>query len=146
MKLSESLQELSAHIKELEDSADATYEANRTKLETRSREIDAALKADADAFQADIDEAVERGRSQWSEAKASAKRPLDEVRARIDKRHAEHEVHHALRLADEAEQDAADAIDTAAYFLDVAEYTVIDAALARMAADDLAAVPSGGAK
>ena len=92
-----------------------------------------------------IDEAVERGRGQWSEAKASAKRPLDEVRARIDKRHAEHEVHHALRLADEAEQDAADAIDTAAYFLDVAEYTVIDAALARMAADDLAAVPTVGA-
>jgi type IV secretory pathway VirB10-like protein len=145
MKLSESLQELSAHVKELEDSADATYEANRTKLETRSREIDAQLRADADAFQADIDDGVERGRAQWTEAKASAKRPLDEVRARIDKRHAEHEVHRAQRVADEAEQDAADAIDTAAYFLDVAEYTVIDAALARMAADDLAAVPSGGA-
>ena len=51
----------------------------------------------------------------------------------------EHELHHALRLAEAAEEDAAAAIEVAAYFLNVAEYAVIDAALARMAADDLAA-------
>ena len=33
----------------------------------------------------------------------------------------------------------ASAIEVAAYFLNVAEYAVIDATLARMAADDLAA-------
>ena len=50
-------------------------------------------------------------------------------------------------LADAAEEDAAAAIEVAAYFLNVAEYAVIDAALARMAADDLAAAPAstGGA-
>ena len=44
-----------------------------------------------------------------------------------------------LRLAEAAEEDAAAAIEVAAYFLNVAEYSVIDATLARMAADDLAA-------
>jgi hypothetical protein len=65
-------------------------------------------------------------------------RPLDEVRARVDKRQSEHELHHAQRAADAAVEDAAAAIEVAAHFLDVAEYAVIDAALARMAADDLA--------
>ena len=72
------------------------------------------------------------------------KRPLDEVRARVDKRQSEHEVHHAQRLAEAAEEDAAAAIEVAAYFLNVAEYAVVDAALARMAADDLAAEPTAG--
>ena len=66
------------------------------------------------------------------------KRPLDEVRGRIDKRQSEHELHRAMRTADAAEEDAAAAIEVAAYFLNVAEYSVIDAVLARMAADDLA--------
>ena len=43
-----------------------------------------------------------------------------------------------MRLADAAEEDAAAAVEVAAYFLNVAEYAVIDAVLARMAADDLA--------
>ena len=43
-----------------------------------------------------------------------------------------------MRIADAAEEDAAVAIDFAAYSLNVAEYAVIDATLARMAADDLA--------
>ena len=62
--------------------------------------------------------------------------------ARVEKRQSEHELHRALRLADAAEEDAAAAIEVAAYFLNVAEYAVIDAALARMAADDLAAAPA----
>ena len=70
------------------------------------------------------------------------KRPLDEIRARLDKRQSEHELHRALRIADAAEEDAAVAIEVAAYFLNVAEYAVIDAALARIAADDLAVAPA----
>jgi hypothetical protein len=66
------------------------------------------------------------------------KRPLDAVRARIDNRQSEHELHHAIHNAEAAEEDAAAAVQAAAYFLNVAEYSVIDAVLARMAADDLA--------
>jgi phage shock protein A len=72
------------------------------------------------------------------------RRPLDEVRARIERRQSEHELHRAQRQAEAAEEDAADAVAAAEYFLNVAEYSVVDAALARMAADDLAAAKSSG--
>ena len=135
--LSESLEALAARVKVLEDSATATFEADRAKLEQRRHEIDEAFKTEVGEFESAVREAAEAGRTWWSETKASMKRPLDEVRARVEKRQSEHELHRAVRTADAAEEDAAAAIEVAAYFLNVAEYAVIDAALARMAADDL---------
>jgi hypothetical protein len=137
--LSQSLQDLATRVEVLEDSATATFEANRAKLEQRRGEIDDALNTELGEFDAAVREAAEAGRTKWNDTKASMKHQLDEVRARVDKRQSQHELHHALRLAETAEQDAAAAIDVAAYCLNIAEYSVIDAALARMAADDLAA-------
>jgi hypothetical protein len=136
--LSQSVQELAARLKVLEDSATATFEADRAKLEKRRGEIDQAFKTEAGELESAVRKAAEAGRTWWSETKAAMKRPFDEVRARIEKRQSQHELHHALRLADAAEEDAAAAIEVAADSLNVAEYAVIDAALARMAADDLA--------
>jgi len=140
--LSKSLEELAGRVKVLEDSATATFEADRAKLETRRHEIDDAIKTDLGDFDSAVRQAAEAGRTWWDETRASMKRPFDELRARVDKRQSEHELHHAQRLADSAEEDAAAAIEVADYFLNVAEYAVIDAALARMAADDLAAEPA----
>jgi hypothetical protein len=140
--LSQSLEDLAARVKVLETSAAATLEADRTKLETRRNEIDDAIKTDIGEFNSAVREAAQAGRTWWSDTKASMKRPLDEVRARVDIRQSEHELHRALRAADAAEEDAAAAIEVAAYFLNVAEYAIIDATLARMAADDLAAEPA----
>ena len=143
--LSDSLEELAARVKVLEDSAAATFEADRAKLEQRRNDIDEAFKADVSEFESNVRDATEAGRTWWNETKAAMKRPLDEVRARIDKRQSEHELHRAQRQADAAEEDAAAAIEVATYFLSVAEYSVVDAALARMAADDLAAAETSGA-
>jgi hypothetical protein len=140
--LSQSLEDLAARVKVLEDSATATFEADRTKLEKRRNEIDVAIKTDIGEFNSAVREAAQAGRTWWSDTKASMKRPLDEVRARVDIRQSEHELHRALRAADAAEEDAAAAIEVAAYFLNVAEYAIIDATLARIAADDLAAEPA----
>jgi hypothetical protein len=140
--LSQSLQELAARVKVLEDSATATFEADRTKLEKRRHEIDDAIKTDASEFDSAVREAAQAGRTWWNETKTSMKRPLDEVRARVETRQSEHELHEVLRAADTAEEDSAAAIEVAAYFLNVAEYAIIDATLARMAADDLAAKPA----
>ena len=137
--LSESLEALAARVKVLEDSATATFEADRTKLEKRRHEIDDALQTEIGEFDSAVRQASQAGRTWWNDTKASMKRPLDEVRARVDKRQSEHEVHHAERLADAAEEDAAAAVEVSSYFLNVAEYAVIDATLARMAADDLVA-------
>ncbi len=143
--LSESLEELSARVKVLEDSATAAYEANRAQLEKRGKEIDEAFKAEAGELESASREAGDAGRTWWNETKASLKRPVEEVRARVQKRQSEHELHRAVRLAGAAEEDAAAAVEVAAYSLSVAEYAVVDAALARMAADDLAAPTIGAA-
>jgi hypothetical protein len=140
--LSQSLEQLAARVKVLEDSATATFEADRTKLENRRHEIDDAISNDVSEFDSAVREAAQAGRTWWNDTKTSMKRPLDEVRARVENRQSEHVLHRALRAADAAEEDAAAAIEVADYFLNVAEYAIIDAALARMAADDLATEPA----
>ena len=97
--LSDSLEELAARAKVLENSATATFEADRAKLEQRRHEIDEAFKADVSEFESTVRDATEAGRTWWNETKAAMKRPLDEVRARIDKRQSEHELHRAQRQA-----------------------------------------------
>jgi len=140
--LSQSLQDLAARVKVLEDSATATFQADRSELEKRRHEIDDAIKTEVGEFESAVRDAAQAGRTWWNDTKTSMKRPVDEVRARVENRKSEHELHRALRAADAAEEDAAAAIEVADYFLDVAEYAIIDAALARMAADDLAIEPA----
>jgi len=129
-------------VKVLEDSATATFQADRAELEKRRHEIDDTIKAEVGEFDSAVRDAAQAGRTWWNDTKTSMKRPLDEVRARVENRKSEHELHKALRAAEAAEADAAAAIEVADYFLDVAEYAIIDAALARMAADDLAVEPA----
>jgi hypothetical protein len=135
--LSQSLEALAARVKVLEDSATATFEADRAMLEQRRQEIDDAFKSDVGELESAVRDAAAAGRTWWDETKVSMKRPLDELRARIENRKSEHEVNRAVRLAEAAEEDAAAAVELAVYFLNVAEYAVVDATLARMAADDL---------
>lgn len=144
-QLSESLEELAGRVKTLEDSATATFEADRAKLEKRRQDIDDALKADVGELESAVRSAGDAGRTWWSDTKATLRRPVDEVRARVDKRQSEHELNHAVRVAEAAEEDAAAAIEVAEYCLNVAEYAVIDAALARLTADTLAEAATAGA-
>jgi predicted component of type VI protein secretion system len=137
-KLSESLEALSARVQKLEDSATATFEADRAKLEQRRGEIDTAFNADRDEFESSVREAALAGRSWWNETTDALAKPIRELRARHEERQTEHELHRAMRIADAAEDDAAVAIEIATHWLNVAEYAVIDATLARLAADDLA--------
>ena len=58
--LSESLEELSARVKVLEDSATATFEADRAKLEQRRNEIDEAFTSDVNEFESAIRDAGRR--------------------------------------------------------------------------------------
>jgi len=111
-------------------------------VDRRRLEIDDAITTEVGEFDSAVRDAAQAGRTWWNDTKTSMRRPLDEVRARVENRKSEHELHRALRAADAAEEDAAAAIEVADYFLDVAEYAIIDAALARMAADELALEPA----
>ena len=137
-KLSESLEALSARVKRLEDSATAAFESDRAKLEQRRREIDTALTADRNEWEATVREAADAGRSWWNETTDALARPIRALRSRNEERQSSHELHRAIRIAEAAEEDAAVAIEISTHWLNIAEYAVIDATLARMAADDLA--------
>lgn len=142
-QLSESLEALAKRVAVVEESATAAFEADRAKLEKRHEEIETRLSDDTDKFEASVRDTAAAGRTRWTDTKATLARPFNELRTRFETRQSEHELHKALRAADEAEEDAVAAIDLAAYFLNIAEYAVVDAALARLEADDLAVATVG---
>jgi hypothetical protein len=114
--LSESLEDLAARVKALEDTAATALDANRAVLEERRREVEAAFESAINELQAAVRDAGATALERWNERATE--------RAEGD--------------ADFAEKDAAVATALAAYCLNVAEYAVVDAALARAEADELA--------
>ena len=118
-----------------------------TRLQQRAAEAKAAAQAAAsesheqlrqriDQARVDVDlaamdarqqegEAAASTRSKWAQMKADAAAKLDDVEATMDQ-------------ADGAEADAADAIEFAAWTVDHARLSVLDAIDSRVYADDLA--------
>ena len=135
--LSEALADLSVRVAKMEESATAKFAEERGALEQRRHEVDDAVKTTLEHLDADVRGAADARRQRWNDLKTAIGRHLDETRARLEHRKAERGLHHAQRVADHAEHDAADAVALATYCVNAAEYAVIDAALARMTADDL---------
>jgi hypothetical protein len=135
--LSEALADLSTRVAKLEESASAAFAEQRGALEQRRHEIDGAVKTNVQQLEDDVRDGSAAERERWNDLKTSIRRHLDETRAQLEHRKAERLVQHAQRAADKAEHDAAAAVALATYCVNAAEYAVIDAALARMTADDL---------
>jgi hypothetical protein len=74
----------------------------------------------------------------WKGVQASWNEHVATIRQNIDERRSEHDLNAAQRAADNAEDDAAFAVDYAYAAIEEAEYAVLDATLARMNADSLA--------
>ncbi|MFD8819901.1 hypothetical protein ACFV23_52615 [Streptomyces sp. NPDC059627] len=134
-KLSDQLSQLADRTKKVEDTAAAAKAKNRAQLETERTN----LKASLDAVGAKTDEAKARAQGRISDLHDSVQKHFADRRAASAEHKAERDLKRAERRADDAEQDAADAIALVLYVLDQAEYAVVDAALARADADDLAA-------
>jgi hypothetical protein len=136
--LSDQLTDLAARAKSTEDVLSAAQERNRARLESQRDELKASIAAgNAEAQQrAAADEA--KTQQWWNDIRSSVDAQFATMRAEADERRTEKGIKKAERHAEQAEQDAADAIDWALYFLDQAEYSAIDAVLARADADDLA--------
>jgi hypothetical protein len=136
--LSEQLSDLSDRAKKTEDVVAAARSKNREQLENERTQLKASI-ADGNAKVKDS-AAAAKGKADnwWSETRLSVDERFTALRAKADERRAERDIKKAEHHADQAEQDAADALDWAFYVLDQAEWAVIDAALARADADDLA--------
>ena len=141
--LSQSLEELAARVKVLEDSATATFEADRAKLEKRRHEIDEAFKTEVSEFDSAVREAAASRphvveRHQGVDEAPARRGPRPHRQAPVRARAASGAAHCRTRPRKTPPRPSR----SRTYFLNVAEYAVIDAALARMAADDLAAAPA----
>jgi hypothetical protein len=129
--LSEQLTDLAARSKNTEDVIAAAQEKNRARLESQRDELKASIAAgNAQARQrAEADEA--KTQQWWNDIRSSVDAQFTTMRAEADERRTERGIKKAERHAEQAEQDAADAIDWALYFLYQAEYSARNA-------DDLA--------
>ena len=140
MTLSESLTDLSVRVNKLEDSAAATREQNRARLEARRQEVEETFDRQTRDFKAKAEGEQARIQQFLTETRASVDRQVEAMRADYKERKAERQVAKAQRAADRAEETADAAIAAAIYCVDAAEYAVIQAALARAEANARAGV------
>jgi hypothetical protein len=133
--LSQQLSDLSDRAKTTEETVAAARADDREKLESKRTSLTAAI-ADRKAKAKEAAESKkEKADGWWNDKRHDAHERMGNLRAKVDERHSEDEAKKAEHRADEAEQDAADALAWAFYAWDRAECAVIDAALARADAD-----------
>lgn len=137
-KLSDQLSELASRTAKLEDSAAAVRQKDRQRLDAEKAELDTTLSAARSKAKAEAESASEAASTWWSSTRDSADQWFDDQRTKRAARRAEHDADRAEEAAEAAEADAADALDFALYAIDVAQSSLIDAALARADADALA--------
>jgi hypothetical protein len=132
--LSAQLQDLSDRAKKTESVVDAARNKDRQRLAEQKAELEASIAAAGTAASTHRDKVS----TWWADTRASLDERIAARRAKTENRHFEHDLKKAQQQADDAEADAADAVSFALYILDEAEQEVIDAVMARAAADDLA--------
>jgi len=139
MALSDQLTKLSARAKEAEDRAAAAQTKAKADLEMDVKAARESAKARADQLSRTVEDQKGKLSAWWTRLQRSWDEHIAELRQNIDQRRGAHDLDVARREADSAEEDAAFAVDYAYAAIEEAEYAVLDARLARMNADDLAA-------
>jgi hypothetical protein len=143
MALSDQLSKLSVRAKQVEDRAVAARGKAKADLEQDVKEARESAQAQADSLRKAAESSKGKLSAWWESVQRSWSEHLAAVRKSIEDRKAEHDLATAQRVAEQAEDDAAFAIDYAYAAIDEAEYAVLDATLARMDADELAKEAGG---
>ena len=139
MALSDQLSKLAARTKELEDRATAARQQARADLE---RDVEAAREesnANAEALGKSLDATEAEVSAWWTDMGRSGDEHIARVRQRVDEKKEQHDLKAAQRDADDATAYASYLIDYTYAAVEEAEYAVLDATLAQMEADELAA-------
>jgi CHASE3 domain sensor protein len=124
MAISDELAGLTARAKEAQARAESVRDKAGAEIEQHVSSARAAAEARADELRQKADDG--KGR-------------ISAAREEIATRKAEHDVHKARKVADEAEDQASFVIDLAYSAVVEAEYAALDAYLARAKADELSA-------
>jgi hypothetical protein len=142
MTVSEKVDALQKRVADLKSS----FEAARTETNEQVRARISKAKADAaraqDEAKAKAAQAADKTQSRWAAMKADFSAKVSQMQEDIDRKRDEHDVKAAQRHADDAEDNALDALDFAAWAVDQADVAVLDATDARAWADARAAAAS----
>jgi exonuclease VII large subunit len=136
--LARQLQGLSEQAKKTEDVVAAARERNRARLEAHRDQLHDAWTAAVNRTrqQVDADDAALQFR--WWQMRERIRGHFAELQDRSERWRGDHDVKKAERRANQAERDAAEAVDFAVIALNGAMEAVVDAVLARADADELA--------
>ncbi|WP_432855125.1 hypothetical protein ACQPXB_21710 [Amycolatopsis sp. CA-161197] len=146
MAASDALATMSAKAKEVEDEAkeieDKIHSATTTQRATAEEDVARARTSAAERSQ-ELREKIEQTKtdaaSRWRDVQESWDRHVQQIRSSIGEKRHEMDVKQAAKQADLAESDAEFAVAHAMAAIEEAEYTVLEAVLARDAADKLKA-------
>jgi hypothetical protein len=130
---------LAVQARAAEQNVKDTTAKGRADLEAKVTEARKSADEHADRLSAKATEVSDVGQHRWNDVQRSWKDHVAQFHERIEEKKAERDVNRAERRAERAEEDALDAVDFAAAVLEEAEYAVLDAALARTEADEVAA-------
>jgi hypothetical protein len=142
MALSDDLSKLTARAKEAEEHGAAAQGKAKADLEADRDNARAVGEQQAQALRETAEERKGKISDGWNDVQRSWNERITSIREDMERRKAEHDVHHAQKKAERAEGDAEYAIDFAYSAIVEAEYAVLDAVLARVEADELSAQPS----
>jgi hypothetical protein len=144
MALSDQLGQLAARAKEVEDHAASAKGKAKADLEQELEASRQAAQVQADGLRQSAEARKGKISAWWDSVQDSWNEHLAAIRTDVDEKRASHDLSTAQKRADQADEDAAFAIDYAYAVIDEAEVAVLDARLARMDADELAAGADAG--
>jgi DNA anti-recombination protein RmuC len=139
MSASEQLYKLADRAKQSEEKVAQAKEKTQADLRSQVQAARQSSQEHAAKLKSDVTDTKTKTSAWWSDVQKGWSDHVDKIRENVDDTMAEHDVDRAERRAEDAEGDAEAAVDFAYAALEEAEYAVLDAALARGDAEELAA-------
>jgi hypothetical protein len=136
-RLSASMAELSQRAKEAEDHAVAARNETREQLEARAAAARATAQRRREEMKARGAKMQDDLAVAWASLRTHVQEQFGKIRAKLGDKRDDLDAKAAERRAEEAEANAADAIDFASWAVDEAEAEALEAAEARKIADAL---------
>jgi len=139
MSVSDQISRLTARTNDLEQRAATARDKARADLAEDVEEARDASKANAEAFRESVDTSAAEVSAWWTDVSRSWDEQVAKMRTHREKRRSEHDLEAARRDAEDANAYASYLIDYCYAAVEEAEYAILDATLAQMDYDELAA-------
>jgi DNA repair exonuclease SbcCD ATPase subunit len=139
MSISEQIDALQKRAAELKSSADQARHETNEQVKARITQAKTDIAARESAVKEKTEQAADQTQNQWKKLQADNAAKMKDLHDRIGRQRDERDIKKAQKEADNAEEDAADALDYAAWAVDQAQLAVLDAIDARTWADARAA-------